>query len=312
MNRHLDEMLKGEAEYFDNSARKRTSRGQIPLEADLRRATRYIPQAPGEEHIDPKMNYLLEGKLRDKLLDYVSHQPNGRVVEVCCGPGWLALELGRKGQFVDAYDISPGAIAVAKKTLSENPYKDHFGSVTYHLQDVVEVDLGENSLDAMLGYSAYHHLHDLPQFMERAYRAIKSGGVIATVDDMPRGRLEKWLHRILCLLLPTYDRTYGQKLHDIYLRLIGATKELPDHFTPMEEFAAKDHAVFEIADIFYEKYEVLLDVRWAAFAAGPITAVKGPDWFRYSVAHVLLAIDSLFCRIGLCKGFLRMIVARKP
>jgi ubiquinone/menaquinone biosynthesis C-methylase UbiE len=311
MNHDLKEMMRGEAEFFDQSALKRTAHGQIPMEADIRRATRFIPTRLGEEVIDPKMTYILEGKYRDRLLDTVAHRNGGRVLEVCCGPGWLALELGRRGQKVDAYDISPQAVTLARRMLEENPYKENFGSVSYHLQDVTQVDLGVDTLDAMVGWSAYHHLPNLPDFMERAYRALKPGGVIATLDDLPRGRLEKWLERILRLALPTHDRTYLDKIRDAYRRIIGKTKEMPDHFTPMEELAAKDHAVFEIADILYEKYEVLFDVRWAAFVSTPAMQVRGPDWFRYSVARLLVFIDRVLCKIGLCKGFLRIIIARK-
>jgi len=312
MKSNLQEMMRGEAEFFDESARKRTAHGQIPIEADLRRACRFEPTQAGEERIDPQMTNLLEGKFIAQFLDYVAHESGGKVLEVCCGPGWLSLELGRKGQHVDAYDISPEAIALAKRMLAENPFKENFGSVTHHLEDVSQVVLPANSLDAMVGWSAYHHLPNLPEFMEMAFVALKSGGVLATVDDLPRGRLEKWIERVLRIVLPTYDRTYLEKIRDIYYRLVGKSTELPDHFTPMEEYAAKDHAVFEIADTLYKQYDVVLDIHYNAFASTPAMLIQGPDWFRYSVASLIIGLDRVLCNMGVCRGFLRMIVARKP
>lgn len=45
---------RAEAEFWDKKTRNRTALGQIPLEADMRRATRFVPSAPGQEPIDRK------------------------------------------------------------------------------------------------------------------------------------------------------------------------------------------------------------------------------------------------------------------
>jgi hypothetical protein len=81
------------------------------------------------------------------------------------------------------------------------------------------------------------------------------------------------------LLLPTYDRTYRKKAHDAFQRISGKTKEAPEYFTPMEEVAAKDIAVFDIADMFYSKFEVLWDVHFNAFAVNPAMSVMAPTGF---------------------------------
>jgi len=120
----LGALKQAEADFFDQTANVRTLFGNIPAEADMRRATRSIPKVPGQPHFDPKMDDILEGSYRDRFIASVAHRPRGRVLDVCCGPGWLALELARHGQTVDAYDLSPQAIALAKRMLSENPYKD--------------------------------------------------------------------------------------------------------------------------------------------------------------------------------------------
>ena len=65
--------------------------------------------------IDPQMTDILDAGAREKYLSMVAHKAGGRVLDICCGSGWLALELGRRGQIVDAYDLSPKAIALAKK-----------------------------------------------------------------------------------------------------------------------------------------------------------------------------------------------------
>src|SRR3989338_5304236 len=294
-NHNLEEMKKLEAEFFDKSTNLRTIYGQIPLEADIRRATRFIPSSADQEPIDSKMTQILDGRFRDQFINYVANRPGGKVLDICCGPGWLALELGRHGQTVDAYDLSPKAIALAKRMLAENPYKDGFGKVTYHLEDVTRLDLGKETINSISGWSAFHHLPNLMSFMDRVHQALKPDGIVATCDDLPIRRLDRWIGRFFRLIVPTYDRTYRQKFSDSIRRIRGITKEKPDYFTPMEEVAAKDESVFDFADYLYDKFDVLFDVHYSAFANGPAMGIKGPDWFRYSVARIIVGLDRLLC-----------------
>ncbi|MEK6756915.1 MAG: hypothetical protein AABZ02_12250, partial [Bacteroidota bacterium] len=112
---NLEGLKQAEAVFFDEIADLRTQDGHIPLEADIRRATKFIPKRSEKlPVIDPEMSAILDGGAREKYLDMVAHKPGGRVLDICCGSGWLALELGRRGQIVDAYDLSPKAIALAK------------------------------------------------------------------------------------------------------------------------------------------------------------------------------------------------------
>ena len=77
----------------------------------------------------------------------------------------------------------------------------------------------------------------------------------------------------------------------------------------MEE--AKHSAVDEISDVFYEKFEVILSVRHNAFAGTPVMRISGPDGFRYAAAKAVVAVDRLLCKLGIVKGFERVMVARK-
>mgnify|MGYP001619971345 CR=1 FL=1 len=93
-------------------------------------------------------------------------------------------------------------------------------------------------------------------------------------------------------------------------KILTGKKPLPTEFlTPMEE--AKHSSVDDLDKILYEKYEVLLYMRQNAFIGLPATYLRGPDIVRYSAARVLVALDKLFCRFGITKGFDRKIIARK-
>lgn len=308
---NLKELKQAEAEFFDGIADIRTERAEhIAMEVDIRRATKFIPKQ-GEKRflIDPKMTALLDGGSRDQYIKLVSQRPGARVLDIGCGSGWLALELARNGCHVDAYDLSPKAIALAKKMLEENPFKEGFGSVTYHLQDVSELDLGVETYDAVSGWSAFHHMPDVPAFMEKVYRAMKPGGIVATMDDMPRGRIEQGLEYFFEFVLPTYNLTYSQKIAMIFKLLTGRGKYREEIFSPMEE--AKHSSVDEIAQVFHEKFEVIYSVQQNAFAGTPLMRINGPDGLRYALARLVIGLDRLLCKLGIVKGFERVMVARK-
>lgn len=306
----LEDLKRAEAVFFDEIADLRTREGHIPLEADIRRATKFIPKRSEKlPVIDPKMSSILDAGARDKYLDMVAHKPGGRVLDICCGSGWLALELGRRGQVVDAYDLSPKAIALAKKTLEENPFKEKFGEVNYFLQDVSEIDLGVEKYDAVSGWAAFHHLPNAPAFLERVKRALKPGGIVATYDDLHMGRLEKTLELFLRFVLPQCHYSYFQKL-SIGIDLLIGKKNLPEEvFSPMEE--AKHCSVEDISRILHEQFNVLWTFRKNAFVGTPLMTMTGGDTFRYSVAHTLIVLDRLLCRFGIVKGFDQIIIAQK-
>ena len=302
---------KGEAQFFNRVANIRDSKDTVICqEVDIRRATKYIPKNGEKFHVtDPHMMDLLSGKSRDKYIELVAHKKGGRVLDLGCGSGWLALELARNGQVVDAYDLSAKAIALAKKTLKDNPYKKGFGKINYYNKDVSEIDLGVNKYDAISGWSAFHHMPDANKFLAKAYRALKPGGVIATYDDMERGWAEPWLEYFFEFILPVHTLTYKQKLIKLFKVMRGKESLRQEIFSPMEEL--KHSAVVDIEEDFYDKYEVLYFNQENAFCGLPCMRVIGPDSFRYSAARIVMGIDYFLCKIGLVKGFDRVIVARK-
>lgn len=300
-----------EAKFFDKIADIRTSNlNIIAMEADIRRATKYIPKR-GEKSllVDPKMTEILEGGARDKYIKLLSSKPGAKILDLGCGGGWLALELARNGCHVDAYDLSPKAISLAKKMLEENPFKDGFGSVTYHLQDVSVIDLGESTYDGISGWSAFHHMPNVPEFMDKVFRALKPGGYVATMDDMPQGRLEQFLEHFFEFCLPTYNFSFSQKIVLASKIIFGKSKLREGVFSPMEE--AKHSSVDEISDILYRDYNVLVNIRKNAFMGTPAMRVIGPDWFRYFIVKLCLSIDRFLCKIKVVRGFERIMVARK-
>ena len=150
-NKIFESAKEKEINFFDEAASLRDSKDKIiSQEVDIRRATKYIPNNGEKFHvIDPHMENIKSGIARNRYIDLVAHKPGGRVLDLGCGSGWLSLELARKGQIVDAYDISSKSISLAKKTLKANPYKEGFGKINYYNKDFSNIDFGENKYDAI-------------------------------------------------------------------------------------------------------------------------------------------------------------------
>ena len=150
---------------------------------------------------------------------------------------------------------------------------------------------------------------DVPEFMEKVHKALKPGGKVASMDDMPTGWLEPWLEYFFEFMLPTYNLTYFQKIKFVLNLFTGRSKLRKEIFSPMEE--AKHSNVFEIADAFGDKLEVIYSIQKNAFAGTPVMRIIGPDWLRYSLASVVIGIDNLLCKLRVAKGFEHIMIAKK-
>ncbi|MBU3061539.1 class I SAM-dependent methyltransferase [Nocardia sp. NEAU-G5] len=99
-----------------------------------------------------------------------------RVLEVGCGAGAFAAELGRRAGRVDAIDRSPVMIELAERRVPDN--------VMCILGDVLEHPLPAEGYDAIVSMTALHHV-PLDEVLPVLDRALRPGGVLAVVA-LPR------------------------------------------------------------------------------------------------------------------------------
>jgi SAM-dependent methyltransferase len=95
-----------------------------------------------------------------------------RVLEYGCGPGSEAFDLARRGARVDAIDISPVAIDLAKKTASEEGVADR---CTFQVMNAEALDFEANTFDRICGSGILHHL-DLGRSVGEIARTLRPGG----------------------------------------------------------------------------------------------------------------------------------------
>lgn len=169
------EDLAAEAEAFDQRIRERIEAGFVP---DLRRAVKceYFYKSFWR---DPQFVQLFLGWSVDRYLELLRTYcgPELRILDVGCGAGYVALELARNGHRVTGIDISEENIAIARKTLADNPYRDGFGSLDYHVMPFHAV---QGSWDVVLFSVSLHHMPAVAATVAFARTLIRPGGWLLT------------------------------------------------------------------------------------------------------------------------------------
>jgi SAM-dependent methyltransferase len=139
----------------------------------------------------------------------------GRLLEVGCGDGALALELEGAGYDVLAIDpVAPDGAIFRQVTLEE-------------LDD-------PGPFDAVVASRSLHHVHDLAAALDRIAALLRPGGLLL-VDEFAHDRLDE----------PTGEWYYGQ------LRALGAARgqAVPRSLDALREEWAAEHEGLHGADV---------------------------------------------------------------
>ena len=171
----LEKQLKEEAKYFNKLAKNRSKEGMIPITADVRNATFYKPITDYDELVDVGINNIINEPYQSKAIEAICDSPQGKILDVCCGPGWFSLECARKGRDVIGYDISDEAIAIAKSTYEQNKSTDGIGNIDYVNDNAEKQNLDELNISAVVGWSAFHHLADPREFLLKVLQVTAQG-----------------------------------------------------------------------------------------------------------------------------------------
>jgi demethylmenaquinone methyltransferase/2-methoxy-6-polyprenyl-1,4-benzoquinol methylase/phosphoethanolamine N-methyltransferase len=128
------------------------------------------------------------------MLDKAGLKTGGRVLEVGCGPGSLALgakaRVGQAGQVV-GIDASPEMIEVARGKAQRAGV-----NVDFRVEVVERLPFPDGSFDAVLSSLMMHHLPDdvKRQGLAEIWRVLKPGGCLVVLDfKRPESRLSRAL-----------------------------------------------------------------------------------------------------------------------
>ncbi len=103
-------------------------------------------------------------------------QPDMAVLEVGCGTGMTAISHAPYVNHIRAIDISSKMIEIAQAKVDES----NINNVTFERSTVDEINMPNQSLDAVLGLSILHLLDNKESTIAKVYKMLKPGGIFVT------------------------------------------------------------------------------------------------------------------------------------
>lgn len=140
-----------------------------------------------------RMNHLMTAGLDRRWRKRAVQGVHGKVLDVACGTGDMAVELLRQGCSVTGVDLSKEMMAIAKRKAPQ---------AEYSLADVERLPFGDASFDAVTCAFGVRNFVHLEQGLHEMLRVLKPGG------------------RMVILELATPDSSLIRPFYNLYTRRI--------------------------------------------------------------------------------------------
>lgn len=170
--------LEQEARDFDRHMTERLAQGFVP---DLRRAAAcdwFVTNSWRRPAFVEQDQAAMFRRVHRELERRLGPGPL-RILEVGCGPGYMALELARHGHHVTGLDVSPVCVDTARRMADEDPWRDGRGSLDYLTGDFFTAPgLEPGAFKAVLFVGSLHHFPDPVPALDRALELLEPGGAV--------------------------------------------------------------------------------------------------------------------------------------
>jgi ubiquinone/menaquinone biosynthesis C-methylase UbiE len=114
-------------------------------------------------------------------------RPFHRVLDLACGPGFVALEFAKHAREVVGVDLTAEmlnqACALARR--------EGFNNVTFQRADVNRLRFPNKSFDLVVTRAAFHHFPEPARVLNEMVRVLKSNGRILISDNTSKNEPEK-------------------------------------------------------------------------------------------------------------------------
>lgn len=110
------------------------------------------------------------GEFAEALLDAAEVGPGCEMLDLCCGPGLLALAAAQRGAGVSGLDFSPTMLALAADTAPACRFVEG---------DAEATGLASAAFDAVVSSFGIHHVPRPERAMKEAFRLLRPGGRVA-------------------------------------------------------------------------------------------------------------------------------------
>ncbi|MEO0652470.1 MAG: class I SAM-dependent methyltransferase, partial [Planctomycetota bacterium] len=105
----------------------------------------------------------------------------GRVLDIGCGPGQVAIEIAERidGTHVVGIDLARHMLDVAQKRRARSEVEDR---VSFELADAKGLPYPDHTFDVVCSNTILHHIPDPRPFLAEAGRVLKTNGVLLVRD----------------------------------------------------------------------------------------------------------------------------------
>lgn len=161
----------------------------------------------------------IQKKIEVRELRRRSSLPGGKhILEIGCGRG-VGTKLIQKNfqpKFIDAIDLDPRMIALAKKRVKDS-------SLSFQVASASRLPFKQNTFDAVVDFGIIHHIPDWKICLQELHRVLKPGGEII-MEDLSIDSFQTFFGKIYRPFLEhPYKEMYTEKEFMEELKQLGFT-----------------------------------------------------------------------------------------
>jgi ubiquinone/menaquinone biosynthesis C-methylase UbiE len=169
------------------------------------------------------------------MLQVLKIPPNGRILEVGSGPGWVTEILLMLGFSIDALEPSGDLIDIARERCAAltTHYRHRANPpVTFHKATLEDIEFEEDRFDAILFFDVLHHLVDEEAALVKCYRFLKPHACVGIVEGAwhPDFKALEQMCIDEMARFGTLENPFSTEYLDLLLRRVG--------FTEVQRYAA--------------------------------------------------------------------------
>lgn len=208
------------------------------------------------------------------LFDRLGEVRGKRILDLCCGNGYLAVYFARRGAWIAGVDISSVAIEHAHARVKANRLPER---MAFLRNSAYELAFEDASFDLVISNSA-HHLQDWGRLGSEVHRVLKPGGRAIFVEPLGHNWFFQFVrrHPFYHTLASPDERGHGVRLEDVqrFGRPFRECRVEGRHFLFTAKRVIRHRGVLgalDAADRFLFRYVPAL-AKWAS--VGIVEAVK--------------------------------------
>jgi SAM-dependent methyltransferase len=187
----------------------------------------------------------------------------------------------------------------------ENPFHEHFGSLSYEVADLNRITLPESRYDVVLAWDGLHHIVALDHLMSEIRKTLRAEGVFIFSDHVGIKPLSRLLGGLLYLFLPTF---VPFKIKFKYA--LGGAGKIREEMTSRSPF--EEATCGQIMDAVRKRFMIRQEIEHTG--VGYRAAIAGDLRWRDAVKHPFLRrlkqLDDWAVRHSLLHGDHVLVVAQ--